>query len=287
MTLLAVPNVSEGRDLSVIEELTVAARVRSVRLLDLHTDRVHNRSVLTLSGEPDDLIEGCVSLADACRESIDLAQQSGVHPRLGALDVCPFVPHNDTIDLAVSAAKEAAETIGERLAIPVYLYGAAATREQAQELPDLRRGGLEKLQERALSDLPPDSGPARFDARCGVVCVGARGPLIAFNVWIESDVATARAIAAHLRSTNVRALGLHIEGQTCQVSMNLVDPGVAGIEAAFEKVAVAAAERDAEITATELVGLVEERFLPSPDATVTRLLLQPGHSLEASLGEKS
>ena len=286
MTLLAVPNVSEGRDASLIEQLTQAAQVGSVRLLDLHTDAVHNRSVLTLTGEPDDLVEGCVSLAEACRERIDLTEQSGVHPRLGALDVCPFVPHNDTMEPAVSAATAAGAGIGERLGIPVYLYGTAATREEARDLPELRRGGLESLQQRALSDLPPDAGPARFDPRCGVVCVGARGPLIAFNVWIESEVATARSIAARLRSSSVRALGLQIEEGTCQVSMNLIDPKVTGMEVAFAQVSEAAQEMDVAITATEIVGLVEERFLPSPDATVTRLLLQPGHSLEASLGDK-
>ena len=287
MTLLAVPNVSEGRDSSLVEQLTGAAEVRSVRLLDLHTDPVHNRSVLTLTGEPNDLVEGCLSLAEACRQLIDLTRQSGVHPRLGALDVCPFVPHNDTIELALSTAQATGAAIGEQLGIPVYLYGAAATREPAKELPGLRRGGLGGLQQRALSDLPPDAGPPRFDERCGVVCVGARGPLIAFNVWIESDVAIARSIAARLRSSSVRALGLQIAERTCQVSMNLIDPEVTGIEVAFAQVSEAAEEMDAAIRATEIVGLVEERFLPSPDATVTRLLLQPGHSLEASLGQKS
>lgn len=286
MTLLAVPNVSEGRDRSVIERLTQAAQVGSVRLLDLHTDAVHNRSVLTLTGEVGDLVEGCVSLAAACRERIDLTRQSGVHPRLGALDVNPFVPHADAMSLAVSAAEATSSAIGDRLGIPVYLYGRAARRAATRELPAIRKGGLAELQERALSNLPPDAGPDRFDERCGVVCVGARGPLIAFNVWIESDVATARAIAAHIRSSSVRALGLQIEDGTCQVSMNLIDPEVTGIGMAFEKVAATAEQMEAAVTATEIVGLVEERFLPSPDATVTRLLLQPGHSLEASLGKK-
>lgn len=286
MTLLAVPNVSEGRDPRLIEDLSRAAQVGTNRVLDVHSDPVHNRSVLTVTGEPGDLVEGCVALAAACRERIDLTGQSGVHPRLGALDVCPFVPHHDDMEIAVSAATAASTAIGRGLGIPVYLYGAAATRSHARELPELRRGGLGRLQERALSDLTPDAGPPRFDPRCGVVCIGARGPLIAFNVWIESDPDTARAIAARMRSPSVRALGLHIRDRTCQVSMNLVDPTVTGIEVAFQQVAAAAQATGATVTATEIVGLVEERFLPSPDATVTRLLLQPGHSLEASLGEK-
>src|SRR5687767_4810839 len=102
MTLLAVPNVSEGRDARLIEQLSSAAQVGTTRLLDLHSDPVHNRSVLTLSGQPQDLIEGCIALARACRERIDLTSQTGVHPRSGALDVCPFVPHHDTMAIAVA-----------------------------------------------------------------------------------------------------------------------------------------------------------------------------------------
>lgn len=283
MTLLAVPNISEGKDAGLISELRQTAEVGTVRVLDLHSDPVHDRSVLTMTGEPTDLVEACVSLAAASRDCIDLTRRTGVHPRLGSLDVCPFVPHNEPIDGAVSAAKKAARSIAEAVGLPVYLYGEAAGRRATRELRDLRRGGLSALQQRALESLPPDEGPRFFDIRSGVVCVGARGPLIAFNVWLESGLSAVRTIAASIRSESVRALGLQISHKACQVSMNLIEPQVTGIEEAFDMVAERAAEAGIAITATEIVGLVEKRFLPAPDATVARLLKQPGHSLEASL----
>ena len=190
------------------------------------------------------------------------------------------------MDEAIRAAHATGATIGDELGIPVFFYGEAARRPETRELPDIRRGGLEGVTERVAAGLRPDAGPTAIDARVGVVCVGARGPLIAFNVWLRAELATARAIAAVVRAPGrVRALGLDARDGRCQVSMNLISPDGVGIEEAFERVEAAAMTRGAEIVATEIVGLVAEDHLPSPDAKVTRLLIEPGHSLEAALGD--
>lgn len=282
MTLLAVPNVSEGRDRKLLLHFARAVEKHGVRVLDVHTDAVHNRSVLTLTGTPDELVAGCTALADAAG-AIDLTAHEGVHPRLGGLDVCPFVPYGSDMADAAATARATAARIGAELELPVYLYGHAAARSETRELPDLRRGGLATIAHRARNDLPPDAGPAEIDLRRGVVCVGARGPLIAFNVWLAAGVQVAHAIAKEVRSASVRALGLGVAQNRSQVSMNLIDPVEVGIEETFERIEMLSANTGAEIVATELVGLVERRFLPIPDATVARLLLEPGHCLEERL----
>lgn len=282
MTLLAVPNVSEGRDQARIRRFVERLEDEGACLLDVHSDAGHNRSVLTVTGAPDRLIAGCVALA-AEAAAIDLRTHQGVHPRLGGLDVCPFVPHDSTMEEAIQAAHETAARIGAEAELPVYLYGHAAERTATRDLPDLRRGGLTALARRAHGDLPPDRGPKVIDPRRGVVCVGARGPLIAFNIWLQSDIATARLFASQVRAHSVRALGLALAEDKAQVSMNLIDPASVGIEEVFEVVQAAAASKNVQITATEIVGLVEQRFMPGPDAEVTRLLLEPGHCLEERL----
>ena len=283
MTLLAIPNFSEGTDQVLIRRMADDIRSAGARVLDIHSDPTHNRSVFTITGEPGLLIEACTGLADAASH-IDLTRQRGIHPRLGGLDVCPFVPHSTTsMEAAIEAARRTASLIGDRLGIPVYLYGEAAFRPATRALPDIRRGGLDSLARRSLTDLPPDAGPSEIDPRKGVVCVGARGPLIAFNVWLAADVGVAREIAARVRSSSVRSLGLPLPENRSQVSLNLIDPAATGIEDIFDAVAQLADERSVEILQTEIVGLVESRFLPDPDARVTRLLMRPGHSLEAVL----
>ena len=283
MTLLAIPNVSEGTDPVLLRRMADDIHAAGARILDIHSDPTHNRSVFTIAGEADRLIEACVGLADTASH-IDLTRQQGIHPRLGGLDVCPFVPHSTTsMEEAIASARRTASLIGVRLGIPVYLYGEAASRPETRALPDLRRGGLDALARRSSTELPPDAGPAQIDPRKGVVCVGARGPLIAFNIWLAADVAVARHIAERVRSSTVRSLGLPLPENRSQVSLNLIDPAATGIEEIFDAVAQLAAELSAEIWCTEIVGLVEARFLPDPDATVARLLMRPGHSLEAVL----
>lgn len=284
--LVAVPNVSEGRDLRFLGRLVEAAGAAGARVVDVHSDPVHNRSVLTVAGEAGALVDGMAALAALAAE-IDLTAHEGVHPRLGGLDVCPFVADGVAVAEAVAVARSAGAAIAERAGVPVYLYGHAAARPACARLPDLRRGGLGRLVERSQGELPPDFGTTPIDPRRGVVCVGARDVLIAFNVWLRCDVGTAREIAAAVRAddrlTGVRALGLDLDRGRCQVSMNLTDPATTAVDDAFAIVAEHAAAAGIEVRGTELVGVPPERFLPAPDAEAARLLIKPGRSLEAAL----
>jgi glutamate formiminotransferase len=281
--LLAIPNVSEGRDRARIGAFHAGLTEAAVRVLDVHSDGLHHRSVFTTTGSSADLAAGMTWLAGACR-SIDLAGHDGAHPRLGALDVCPVVPFRSTMEEAVALAHSIAPRIGA-LGIPVFLYGHAARREETRSLPGLRRGGLAALAARIDAGLAPDEGPPAIDPAVGVVCVGARGPLIAFNVVVGADLEVASEIARSIRvEGSLQALALPAE-VGAQVSMNLIAPEELGIEQAFALVVEAARRNGTEVVSTELVGLVEERFLPGPDAQVARLLLEPGHSLESALGD--
>jgi glutamate formiminotransferase len=288
MTLLAIPNVSEGRNAEVLRTFADTIHA-SALLLDVHSDPVHNRSVFTATGSSSELVDAMAGLAVAATV-IDLTAHTGVHPRLGVLDVCPIVPHRDSISTAIETAHEAGAAIAREAGLPVYFYGDAALREDARTLPELRRGGLDGLIARAQRDLPPDVGPNVIDPRVGVACVGARGPMIAFNVYLGCDGGTAGRIAAAVRTAGggpagIRALGWAITEPTrAQVSMNLIDPDATGIDDAFEVVASAASTWGVKIVATEIVGLVPEHFMPDQDAEAARLLLKPGRSVEAALG---
>lgn len=290
MGLIAVPNISEGRRPNRIRAALIAVQGAGGRVLDVHSDPVHNRTVLTLTAEAKPLCTSMVELA-AALTYVDLRTHQGVHPRLGGLDVCPLVPFRAPMTEAVSAAHEIGEAIAIHTGLPVYFYGAAAYRTETSDLPSLRRGGLQTLIERANSGLSPDAGPRRIDPRRGVVCVGARTSLIAFNVWLDCNVATAKRIARRVRTLGsgppgVRALGLAMpEPSSAQVSMNLIDPDRTGIDEAFAVVAAAAAEERAGIAGTEIVGLVPDRYLPAPDKPATSLLLTPVRSLESTLSE--
>jgi glutamate formiminotransferase len=283
MTLLAIPNISEGSDGQRIASLVELVTASAARVLDVHSDADHGRTVFTATGTPEEIVEAMTRLA-AAAASIDMSKHEGVHPRLGGLDVCPFVPHDEPMTKAVAAARETAERVGAA-GIPVYLYGAAAP--GGRSLPEIRKGGLPALIERAAAGFYPDAGPSVIDPSIGVVCVGARDVLIAFNVWVSCDLNAATAIAGKVRTRTgglpgIRALALEIESRGMrQISMNLIEPATTGMEAAFE--AVVAAAPEGSVVATEIVGLVPERFMPDPDAEVARLLIEPGHSLEAEL----
>jgi glutamate formiminotransferase len=217
--------------------------------------------------------------------ALDMTTHSGVHPRLGGLDVCPFVPHQDHIQIAIDVARKTAAQMGAA-GINVYLYGAAALRPATKELPDLRRGGIEGLRAKAQQGLRPDFGPPEIDPRRGVVCVGARETLIAFNVNLNCSYEVAQRLASRVRTergaAGIRALAFPMtEGS--QISMNLIAPDITGINAAFDAVDRAAQDVGAKAIGTELVGLVPERYLPNPDAKAARLLIEPGRSLEAAL----
>ncbi len=286
--LIAVPNVSEGADQQRIRELVGAVRAAGARVLDVHSDRVHNRSVLTVAGNDGRLVPAMTELALACRY-IDLRIHRGVHPRLGGLDVCPIVPHHSSMKEAVEVARRIASSIGREASLPVYLYGKAARRSVTRDLAQLRRMGLAELAKRAKRDLPPDEGPADIDPAQGIVCVGARDVLIAFNVWLACEVEAARAIAASVRASEggrpgLQALGFEIErGRLSQVSMNLVLPNETPIDHAFAAVAAEADARGVRVLKSEIVGLVPERYLPAPNGMAGRLLMEPARSLESAL----
>lgn len=288
MGLIAVPNISEGRRTGRIAAAVKTVESSGARVLDVHSDPVHNRSVLTVTAGAEGLRSSMAELARSLTY-IDLRVHRGVHPRLGGLDVCPIVPFRAPMTEAVRLARMIGEKIADLAGLPVYFYGAAALRPETRELPDLRRGGLEGLIERADGGLVPDAGPCRIDPRYGVVCVGARTCLIAFNVWLDCDEATAKRIASKVRTTGggppgIRALGFAMEGRSSsQVAMNLTDPDATGIEAAFAAVAGAATEAGAALAGTEIIGLVPERYLPVPGGPATRLLKEPARSLESAL----
>ncbi|MEQ1893155.1 MAG: glutamate formimidoyltransferase, partial [Planctomycetota bacterium] len=248
MALLeCVPNFSDGHDPLVAAELQAAIRATpGVRLLDWHSDRDHDRSVATMVGDPPAL-EAAAFAAIACAARvIDLTRQSGVHPRIGAADVCPFVALAPADrPRAIESAHALGRRVGSELGLPVYFYGEAALRAERVALPDVRRGGFEGLARAAREDPArrPDAGPAHLDPRAGAVAIGARGFLVAFNIELASaDLAAARAIAREVRESSgglpgVRALGLALASRgIVQVSLNLCAPERTGLLAVFDAV---------------------------------------------------
>ncbi|MBA2442021.1 MAG: glutamate formimidoyltransferase [Rubrobacter sp.] len=260
-----VPNFSEGRDIQKVERIARAASsVPGVRALGLHSDPDHNRSVLTLAGGEEPLLRASVELARACASEIDLAGAggSGVHPRVGSLDVLPFIPlEGAEMEDAVRLARRAGGEICA-LGFAVYLYEAAASAPERRNLADLRRGGYEGLAARTREPLwSPDYGAPDLDPRLGAVAVGARPFLVAFNAYLDTgEVEVARAVAREVRERDggllsLKALGLEVAGRA-QVSMNLTDLEVTSLPAATERVRAAAAGHGARVDSTELVGLL-------------------------------
>lgn len=260
-----VPNVSEGRDRARLEAFAAAVRATpAVTLMDVHADPDHHRSVYSFAGPPDAAGAAALALAARVIGTLDLRHHQGVHPRIGALDVVPFVPLvGCTMEESVALARRVGRAVAARHDLPVYYYGHAATRPGRRRLPDARRGGYEALQARlAAGDDPPDEGPSRFDPRAGAVLVAARELLVAFNVWLaSSDLEHARAIARMARESSgglpaVQALGLPLPSRgLVQVSMNLLDVRVTPIPAAFDLVQEEAARRGVGVLRSELVGL--------------------------------
>jgi glutamate formiminotransferase len=263
--LECVPNVSEGRDRPVIEHLADSIRrVRGVTLADVHADQDHHRSVFTFLGAPEDVEGAARSLADAVFANVDMRRHHGVHPRIGALDVVPFVPLRGlSMEEAVARARALGETLARTHGVPVYFYGAAAFSPVRRSLPAIRRGGYEGLSAR-LADPAwrPDAGPAHLDARKGATAVGARDILVAYNVWLDSaDLEAARAIARAIRESSgglprLQAMGVRLARQgLVQVSMNLLDYRVTSLARAFDAVRAEADARGLTLQRGELVGL--------------------------------
>jgi glutamate formiminotransferase len=255
--LEAVPNFSEGRDRKTIEALGAALSARA-RLLDVHVDPDHNRSVFTLAGQADELVEALLAGVECARERIDLRRHEGVHPRVGAADVVPVVAlRPEDLERARSAALELARRVGE-LGLPVFVYG------DDRGPAFFRRGGAAELARRLdAGDLKQDFGPPHLDPSAGAVLVGARRPLIAFNVELRTDdVTVAREIAAVVREKGggfpgVRALGLALPSRgIVQVSMNIEDPERVDLHEVVARVRDEAAARGVEAGDSELVGLL-------------------------------
>jgi len=263
--LECVPNVSEGRSPAVIDRLGRAiTQVKGVRLASVHIDPDHHRSVFTFLGAPEAVQAAALSLARAVFEAVDMRTHQGIHPRLGALDVLPFVPLRD---LTMADAVAVARAVGERLAadhgLPVYLYGAAATAPGRRSLLAVRAGQYEGLPTRlADPSWRPDFGPARFEPRLGALLVGARDVLVAYNVWLDTDdAAAARGIARAVRESAgglpaLQAMGGRLERRgLAQVAMNLLDYRVTSLPQAFDAVRSEAARRGVGVRRGELVGL--------------------------------
>lgn len=267
-----IPNFSEGRDAEKIALLAKSiAAVADVFVLDQTMDADHHRAVITFAGAPDAVVEAAVRAAAAASELIDLNQHAGAHQRMGALDVLPFVPIKGvTMEDCVQLARRAGERIARELQIPVYFYEQAATRADRGDLANVRRGGFEVLREQiALNpDRRPDFGPARVHPTAGAIAIGARLPLIAYNINLATeDVAVAKKIAHAVRGSNgglrgVKAWGLELPSRRqAQVSMNLVNYEATPIFRAFEMVKREAARYGVPISGSEIVGLVPQAAL--------------------------
>ena len=263
--LECVPNVSEGRDQRVLDALAKAIRaIDGVRLADVQADADHHRSVFTFMGVPDAVEAAALALAAAVFARVDMRRHHGVHPRIGALDVVPFIPLRAmTMAEAVARARAVGAALSRVHGVPVYFYGAAATTAARRSLHEVRAGEYEGLPAR-LGDPAwrPDAGSARFDPAKGATAVGARDVLVAYNVWLDSgDLAAARAIARAIRESSgglpaLQAMGVPLARHgLVQVSMNLLDYRVTSLPRAFDAVSAEAARLGLAVKRGELVGL--------------------------------
>ena len=291
--LECVPNVSEGRDPAVIQAIARAVRqVSGVHFADIHSDPDHHRSVFTFLGSPEAAESAALALAEAALARIDMRTRHGVHPRLGAVDVVPFVPLRDTtMAEAVTVARQFGRTIAEQFGLPVYFYGEAATRPERRELAEIRRGEYEGLPSK-LSDpaWTPDAGPAVFNPQSGAIVVGARRLLIAFNVWLDGNhLDAAHAIARAIRQSSgglpgVQAIGVRLTRQgAVQVAINLTDYRRTPLKDLLQAVRREARVRGARIAREELVGLAPRDAFSGADPKALGLDIRPEQILEAHL----
>jgi glutamate formiminotransferase/formiminotetrahydrofolate cyclodeaminase len=270
--LESVPNFSEGRRPEVVSRIVDAASsVAGVHVLDLHSDEDHNRSVLTVAGPQEAVEEAVFRAAKTATELIDLRQHSGEHPRIGATDVIPFIPLGSAeMKDAIQSAGRVASRIADELRVPVYFYEESAASPERRNLEKIRGKGFEELREviRADASRAPDLGPRELHESAGATVVGARGPLIAYNIYLNtSDVSVAKAIAKAIRHSSgglryVKALGLDIPARKqAQVSMNLTNFQKTGIHTVFAMVKDIAESYGAGITDSEVVGLIPQGAL--------------------------
>ncbi|MCL4445799.1 MAG: hypothetical protein M1134_02825 [Actinobacteria bacterium] len=272
----SVVNISDGRDADVIAQLS--SRCDAV-LLDVHEDAVHDRSVFSLAGDEDDVYESCQSLARTALELIDIHSHQGPHPRLGSIDVVPFVPLSSSSPEAVVVERDRFATwAGTDLALPCFYYGPLPD-GTLRYLPDVRR--------LAFSALPPDTGPTVAHPTAGACAVGARGHLVAYNIWLSrADITAARDIASKLRSSDVKSLAFDM-GSTVQLSFNLTDPFTTGPTDVYDAASLLASERDLGIERSELVGLIPAALLARiPRHRWAELDVSPEQTIEARMQDR-
>ncbi len=272
-TIECIPNVSEGRRPEVVERLADAVRaIPGVRLLDYSSDASHNRSVFTMAGDAEPLRLAVLALFEQASSAIDLRTHRGEHPRLGAVDVVPFVPiEGVTMDQCVALAKRVGAEVAERFGIPVYLYEDASANPLRRNLEDIRRGEFEGLAQKMSSPgWAPDFGPAQPHASAGASVIGARMPLIAYNINLDTDrLDVAKKIAAAIRHSSgglryVKAMGVKLEERNlAQVSMNLTNYQKTPIFRVFEMVRREAERYGVSILESEVVGLIPLAALTS------------------------
>lgn len=271
-----VPNFSEGRDEAVLARILEALRAcGEIRVIDGSMDHDHNRSVVTFLGTPDGVARAAHAACRTALDLIDMRDQKGAHPRIGAVDVVPFIPVRD-MDMreAVALARDFGTAFGERNGVPVYFYGEAARKEERRTLAFLRKGGYERLKEKMTDPRwTPDAGPAAFNPKSGASAVGARDILIAFNINLGTgDLSVAREIAAAIRQSggglkHVQAMGVYLVSRgIAQVSMNLTNYRETAIRKVYEAVRERAAARGVEILESELIGCVPREALAEGDA---------------------
>lgn len=261
-----VPNFSEGRDKAKVEQIADAFRGKEgVKLLDYSSDADHNRSVITVVGEPEALKTAVIDAIGRAVKLIDLTQHSGQHPRMGAVDVVPFIPiRNVTMEEAVALSKEVAEAVGEQFQLPVFLYEKSATATHRENLATVRKGEFEGLHEKMLlPEWVPDFGPYAPHPTAGAVAIGARMPLVAYNVNLgTADLEIATAIAKKVRFVGgglryCKAMGVTLEERgITQVSMNLTDYTKTAIYRAHELVRIEAQRYGVPVVGAEVIGLV-------------------------------
>ena len=294
--LECVPNVSDGRDKAAIAEIAKAFSSAGAALLDVDSDRDHNRSVITIAGTPGEVVEGAVRGARAAALRIDLTKHKGSHPRMGATDVVPFIPlAGATMADAVTAADEAAERIAKELSIPTFLYGDAARRPERRDLAKVREGQFEGIRSVIGTDpaRAPDFGPKAVHPTAGATAVGARFFLVAFNVDLDTrDLALAKRIAKEIRERDggmpaVKALGFDLpERGWVQVSMNLTDYRKTSPVAAYDAIKARADAAGVRVAGSELIGLIPAEACPPDFAKRVQLLnFDPDQVIETRLAK--
>ncbi len=289
-----VPNFSEGRDSTKIAEIAgVFKSFPSVRLADFSGDADHNRSVFTFLGKPDDVRKAALAACGRALDLIDMRKQAGVHPRLGAVDVVPFIPlSRATMKDAVEIAHSFGIQLNKSFGVPVYYYGYAANNGQCVELPDVRRGGYEGLADKMVhAEGSPDVGKAIFNARAGATAVGARELLVAYNINLAcDDLLLARHIASRIREKHgglkhVRAIGIMLKRRgVAQVSINMTNCKETPLKTVFDRVKTLALEGGAQVLESELIGLAPKCAFAGTTPQYLQLIdFDENHLLETHL----